>query len=65
MIRKIKIIFSTCAFAFGFVVANAMLAFLGPSMFGAEIAWQAHIGGYITGAILFRYLLTRRPRAGI
>ncbi|RAN31811.1 rhomboid family intramembrane serine protease [Hyphomonas pacifica] len=48
-----------------FVVANAMLAFLGPSMFGAEIAWQAHIGGYITGAILFRYLLTRRPRAGI
>ncbi|MBR9808899.1 MAG: rhomboid family intramembrane serine protease [Alphaproteobacteria bacterium] len=48
-----------------FVVANAMLAFLGPSMFGAQIAWQAHIGGYVAGAILFRYMLTRRQKAGI
>lgn len=39
-----------------FLVGNLILAFLGPSLFGAEIAWQAHVGGYIAGALVIRYL---------
>ena len=39
-----------------FFVGNLILAFLGPSLFGSEIAWQAHIGGYVAGALLFRFL---------
>jgi membrane associated rhomboid family serine protease len=46
-----------------FFVGNLVLAFLGPSMFGSEIAWQAHIGGYVAGALLFRYLARGLGRA--
>ena len=48
-----------------FIAANFMLAFLGPSMFGSSIAWQAHIGGYVAGALLFRYLLYRHKRTSV
>ena len=46
-----------------FFVGNLILAFLGPSLFGSAIAWQAHIGGYIAGALLFRYLARNLGRA--
>ena len=47
-----------------FLVGNVILAFLGPSLFGAEIAWQAHVGGYVAGALLFRFLARDPGRAG-
>ncbi len=47
-----------------FVVANIALAFFGPQLLGASIAWQAHLGGYVTGAILFRLLIARHVRKG-
>jgi len=34
-----------------FVVANALFAVIGPSLLGANIAWQAHVGGYLGGAL--------------
>lgn len=42
-----------------FLVANLVLAFIGPAMLGASIAWQAHVGGYVAGALLFRFLIWR------
>jgi len=46
-----------------FFVGNLVLAFLGPSMFGSAIAWQAHIGGYLAGALLFRVMVRDAGRA--
>jgi len=40
-----------------FIVANAVFAFIGPSLLGANIAWQAHVGGYIGGAVFMRAVL--------
>jgi len=40
-----------------FVVANALFAMIGPSLLGAGIAWQAHVGGYIGGALFMRGVL--------
>lgn len=48
-----------------FLIGNMILAFLGPSLVGSEIAWQAHVGGYIIGALVFRGLMARTDRAGI
>ncbi|MFH1518718.1 MAG: rhomboid family intramembrane serine protease [Pseudomonadota bacterium] len=42
-----------------FLVANLVLAFIGPAMLGAHIAWQAHAGGYVAGALVFRFLIWR------
>jgi len=42
-----------------FVAANALFAFVGPELLGASIAWQAHIGGYIGGAIGMRAIVWR------
>lgn len=42
-----------------FLVANVLLAFLGPGLLGASIAWEAHVGGYIGGAIFMRLVLWR------
>lgn len=43
-----------------FLVGNIALAFLGPALFGSAIAWEAHVGGYMVGAMLsagmLRYL---------
>lgn len=49
---------------FGIVVAvfaalNVAMAFVGPSLVGGEIAWQAHIGGFVAGAVAFQWL---RPK---
>jgi len=35
---------------------NAVLTFMGPQLLGIGIAWEAHVGGYITGAILMAVL---------
>ncbi len=40
-----------------FVVANAIFALIGPSLLGAGIAWQAHVGGYVGGALFMRGVL--------
>jgi membrane associated rhomboid family serine protease len=42
-----------------FIVANAVFALIGPGLLGAGIAWQAHVGGYIGGALLMRAVLWR------
>lgn len=43
-----------------FFVVNLIYAYAGPYLFGMEIAWQAHIGGYVAGALAMRYLIARR-----
>lgn len=43
-----------------FVLLNLILAFVGPSLFGAGIAWDAHIGGYVAGAVLMAALAHTR-----
>ena len=40
--------------AFG--IANAVLTLAGPQLLGMGIAWEAHLGGYIAGAILMTAL---------
>lgn len=47
-------------FGLGWLVINIMLALLGPSL-GINIAWAAHIGGYVFGMILARYWV--RPKS--
>ena len=42
-----------------FVIANALFAFIGPSLLGASIAWEAHVGGYLGGALAMRLILMR------
>ena len=43
-----------------FVAANAVLALIGPSMLGTDIAWQAHIGGFVAGALVARWMFRQR-----
>ena len=43
-----------------FIVGNLVLAYAGPLVFGTPIAWQAHIGGYLAGAVVFRALAWRK-----
>ena len=48
-----------------FVALNVGVGLFGTGLFGSDIAWQAHIGGYLAGAILFpilRLLLRGRDR---
>ena len=40
---------------------NGTLALMTPGQVGG-IAWWAHIGGFATGLILYRFFLARRPR---
>ncbi len=40
-----------------FLIGNIVLALIGPGLLGASIAWQAHIGGYIAGAIVMKWML--------
>lgn len=42
-----------------FFLLNFLLAFMGPSLFGMAIAWDAHIGGYIGGAIIMAAFASR------
>ena len=43
-----------------FLLINIALIFFGPSLFGAAIAWDTHIGGYITGALVMAALASTR-----
>lgn len=42
-----------------FVVGNALFALVGPSLLGTGIAWEAHVGGYIAGALAMRGIIWR------
>lgn len=42
-----------------FLIANMALAVFGPALFGAGIAWDAHIGGYIAGALVMAAMAGR------
>jgi membrane associated rhomboid family serine protease len=44
---------------FGLLVANVVLTLAGPMIFGMGIAWEAHAGGYIAGALLMTVLPVR------
>lgn len=46
-----------------FAIANLLLVFAGPALIGSGIAWQAHLGGYVAGALLMLALAPRRRRA--
>ena len=45
-----------------FVIINALVSVLGPSLLGAGIAWQSHVGGYIGGALFMRVVIWRAQR---
>lgn len=40
-----------------FVAANLLLAFVGPGLLGAGIAWEVHLGGFLAGALIGRALI--------
>ena len=40
-----------------FIVGNFLFALIGPSLLGAAIAWEVHVGGYIAGALIARFLV--------
>lgn len=40
-----------------FIIANMIFAFIGPTLLGASIAWEVHVGGYIAGAVFGRALI--------
>lgn len=42
-----------------FLILNVMIAYAGPSFFGASIAWDAHIGGYVGGGLAMAALSGR------
>ena len=43
-----------------FAAANLALWLLGPAILGARISWQAHIGGFLAGAMVFQIYRARR-----
>ena len=45
-----------------FVAINVLLVFAGPYLLGMGIAWEAHAGGYIAGALLMTVLPQRGLR---
>ncbi len=40
-----------------FIVGNFLFALVGPTLLGASIAWEVHVGGYIAGALFGRFLI--------
>lgn len=42
-----------------FIIANALLAYVAPFMLGMGVSWEAHIGGYIAGALMMAVLPVR------
>lgn len=48
-----------------FIVANAILAVIGPSLLGASIAWETHVGGFLAGAIAMRIWLEVSAGKGV
>ncbi len=45
-----------------FCLANLLLVVVGPALLGMQISWEAHIGGYIAGALLMAVLPVRGYR---
>ncbi|MDP3492970.1 MAG: rhomboid family intramembrane serine protease, partial [Hyphomonadaceae bacterium] len=43
-------------FTFAFALANVLLTIAAPYALGMGIAWEAHLGGYIAGAVLMAVL---------
>jgi len=43
-----------------FAGVNAALWLMGPAILGARISWQAHIGGFLAGAVAFQIFRARR-----
>ncbi|MEM6666805.1 MAG: rhomboid family intramembrane serine protease [Pseudomonadota bacterium] len=43
-----------------FLIINIILALAGPAMLGSAIAWDAHVGGYIAGALAMAWLAGRQ-----
>ena len=43
-----------------FAAVNVALWLLGPSLLGAKISWQAHLGGFLAGALVFQGFRARR-----
>lgn len=39
-----------------FALVNLMLVLVGPYIFGAGISWEAHLGGYVAGALIMSAL---------
>lgn len=46
-----------------FAAVNLALWLVGPSLIGARISWQAHLGGFLAGAAAFQFYRARRPRS--
>jgi membrane associated rhomboid family serine protease len=46
-----------------FAIANVALAFASPYLLGSGLAWEAHAGGYVAGALLMAVLPLRGYRA--
>ncbi len=46
-----------------FAGVNLALWLMGPSLLGAGISWQAHLGGFLAGAVAFQIYRARRPRS--
>jgi membrane associated rhomboid family serine protease len=44
-----------------FAAMNLLLVLAGPAVFGVGIAWEAHAGGYLAGALLMLALGRRAP----
>jgi membrane associated rhomboid family serine protease len=48
-----------------FAAMNVLLALAGPMLVGAGVAWQAHAGGYVAGALLIFVLQPRGYRQAV
>jgi membrane associated rhomboid family serine protease len=46
-------------FSLVFALTNLLLVFAGPYIFGASVSWEAHLGGYVVGALLMTVLPVR------
>lgn len=45
-----------------FLIGNIVLAYIGPALLGVSIAWQAHVGGYVFGAFVMKWMLQAGAR---
>lgn len=45
-----------------FIVGNALFALIGPALLGMGIAWEVHVGSYIAGALMARFLIWNAVR---